>query len=244
MIEYSNKYIELTPDSPAVPGARNTQALAYFRLGQNEQAFNIWNELLRLHPDMPEVYFNIGQALYQMNDLDRARTHLLRALRLRPNLAEARQFLNIVQRTMEIDNSIAQLQSVIQLKSNDHTLHGQLASALSQRGKHDKAIEHWRQALKLKPDWIVAYDNLAWILINAEDQNIRRPAEALTLALQAADLTLYNQPDVLETLSLAYAANDNIPAAIATAEKGLTLALSAQNQPLAQKFRQHLKSFR
>ena len=239
--EYCNQHLKLSPDNPQV---MNVLATAYFKLGRQQQAFALWAKTLQLKHDLPEVYVSMGQAYYQLGEYNQAVDSWTKALQINPSLPGVRNNIVAVQKIKQLDQSIAQYTEMLRRKPDDPALHDQLAHAYYQTGKNEMAIKHWRLALQYKPDWPEAANNLAVVLATAAEQELRQPAEALQLALRAAELTRFENPVILETLSIAYFANNNIAEAITTAEKSLQLALKAGNKTLVEKIRKNIATFK
>ena len=82
-----------------------------------------------------------------------------------------------------------------------------------------KAIEAYEKALQLKPMNGDIYNNLAWLLITAQDESLHDPARALELAQRAVELKPGGY--ILDTLAVAYWANGMVEEAVATENKAL-----------------------
>ena len=83
-------------------------------------------------------------------------------------------------------------------------------------------------------------NKLAWILAANEDDKLRNPADAVKFARQGCELTDYKNPELLDTLAVAYAAAGRFPDAITTAQKALRISRSTQQKKL---FQEHLSLF-
>jgi len=70
------------------------------------------------------------------------------------------------------------------------------------------------------------------------------PAEAVRLVERAVELTDYENLDVLDILSVAYAAAGRFKDAVQTTEKGLNLAQSNGRESEAEQVREHLELFK
>ena len=90
------------------------------------------------------------------------------------------------------------------------------------RKQYDDALASYRQALALAPENAEVMNNLAWLLLTAEQTELRDPLLALALAEQAA--SLQKSAHILDTLATAYWANGRPQEALATAEEALGLA--------------------
>lgn len=84
------------------------------------------------------------------------------------------------------------------------------------------ARNSYEQAIRLDPTDTEALNNLAWLLITAQEPMLRNPGKALLLAQRAA--AGQRTPHVLDTLATAYWANGNREAALALEEEALARA--------------------
>ncbi len=84
------------------------------------------------------------------------------------------------------------------------------------------ARNSYEQALLLAPANTEALNNLAWLLLTAQEPTLRDPERALLLAHKAAEGT--RTPHVLDTLATAYWANDNRKEALALEAKAFARA--------------------
>jgi len=86
--------------------------------------------------------------------------------------------------------------------------------------------------VRLRPDWAIPSNNLAWILATEQDPALRRPEEAVTLAEGAARGTRREDPGILDTLAVAYAAAGRRADALAVAREALAVARAQQRDDL------------
>ena len=87
-------------------------------------------------------------------------------------------------------------------------------------------------------------NNLAWLLATHKDPKFRDPQEAVRLAERACQLTSHEDPSVLDTLAVAYAAANRFPEAVATAESAIELADSTGQKEMAEHIRKRLEFYR
>jgi Flp pilus assembly protein TadD len=95
------------------------------------------------------------------------------------------------------------------------------------------AEEHYREAIRLKPDWPEPVNDLAWMLATFPRAEFRDAAEAVRLAEHACELTGHKEARFLGTLDAAYAEAGRFGEAITVAEEARKLALAAGDQALA-----------
>lgn len=87
------------------------------------------------------------------------------------------------------------------------------------RNQEAAAVDAYEQALRLAPANTEALNNLAWLLLTAQEPTLRNPEKALLLAKKAAAGTRI--PHVLDTLATAYWANGNPTEALAIEKEAL-----------------------
>ncbi|MCP4708437.1 MAG: sulfatase-like hydrolase/transferase, partial [Planctomycetes bacterium] len=107
-VEYCEKYLQLKPDDPSSAKVKNSLALAYFRLGQHQAAFDLWSQVVREQPDMVGVYENLGTAYYQLGDLDQAILYFNQILQLDPQRSDVRNNLQMIEKLKELEQSAIQ----------------------------------------------------------------------------------------------------------------------------------------
>ena len=86
-------------------------------------------------------------------------------------------------------NSITLFEHNLRFTSNNHVAHNNLGVALDNQGRTEDAIEHYLQALRIKPDYVKTYYNLGVSL-----NNQGRTKEAIEYYLQALRI----KPDYAE----------------------------------------------
>jgi cytochrome c-type biogenesis protein CcmH/NrfG len=119
----------------------------------------------------------------------------------------------------------------------DHRLLLNLGILRMESGDEPGAVNDLTKALMLAPRDPEALNSLAWILVTAKDTNLRRPREALQLALQA--VSIKPSPHIWDTLAEAYFANHKPMQALAAAKA----ALAAGPKQRLSYFKSQLKRF-
>jgi len=121
--------------------------------------------------------------------------------------------------------------------------HYKLANALVQTGRLREAVAHYEQALKWRPAYNEAANNLAWLLATSGDNSLRNGARAVELARQADRDSGGKNPVILGTLAAACAEMGNYPAAVAAAERARQLAVAQTNSALAGALEMQLRQY-
>jgi tetratricopeptide (TPR) repeat protein len=127
---------------------------------------------------------------------------------------------------------------------DNHVANAYLGSALLQQGRTREAIALYSEAVRLRPDFLTAANNLAWLLATAEAESLRNPYAALRLAQRSARLTQHSDAHVLDTLAAAYAAAGRFEEAVLTAERGVGLARESGDVELEAEIEGRLARYR
>jgi 4-amino-4-deoxy-L-arabinose transferase-like glycosyltransferase len=122
--------------------------------------------------------------------------------------------------------------------------HFNLGLILDRQGQVVQAMERYREALKIDPDFDGALNNLAWLLATCSNASLRNGSNAVTLARRACDLTQERTTVYIGTLAAAYAETGNFPEAISTAERAIRCARLRGEEALARRNGELLETYR
>ncbi len=177
--------------------------------------------------DNPRLHVELAKA----GQLDRASAEYEQALRIDETCMPAHRGLARVRMTQQrhVESAVA-YEAAVKLAPDDAILHAGLAQELLIIKQAARAADHFRQALRLKPqlsresgNYLWA-NNLAWILATSSDPRLRNGAEAVHWAKQACEFGEYKQTDFLETLATAYAEVGQFDEAIKVSEQMIRLS--------------------
>jgi len=226
-------------------GIHYNLGLALWSQGKVDEAISHFYQSIKIFPNCPDVHNSMGLALLEKGKLDGAITYFTNALKLKPDYLDAQLSLGTALAAQgKIDQAIGHFNKVLEIKPDEAHAHYNLGQAYAQQGDSEKAFYHWNEALKLQPDSVVFINNLARIMAIHRNPKFRNPAEAVRLALQACEMTGYNDPEFLDTLAAAYAADGKFSQATETAEKAIKLAEAASQKDLAQEIRQRMQLYK
>ena len=239
-VETLQQAVLLQPDYPE---AHHELGQALFSDGQTEAAIAQYREVLKTEPNSALLHHSLGYALLSMERPAEAVLPLRRAVELEPDNAEAHNNLGLALiLTVQFREAVEILQQAILLKADYPEAHYNLAHALAGRGEAVQAADEFRAALRIRPDYAAALRDLALILTTRPAVDARDPAEAVRLALRAAELTERRDPAMLDVLSLAYAAEHRFDEAIETAE--MAERVVPDSTALAAQIKAHLSLYR
>ena len=204
----------------------------------------LYSSTLAKNPSAWMAHNNIAALLIDDNRLDEAAEHARAALAIRPNYPEAYVNLgNIALKRERADEAVAFYESALQIEPRLPKLHSNFGNALRLKGDFRRAIQEYEQAIALDPRSISAHNNLAWILATCADANLRDGAKAVALGSRADKLAQGQNAIVLHTLAAAYAQAGDFPAAVATAQRALSLATAHRDTALEAASRREIELY-
>ena len=148
------------------------EALQAYSLGRNARnekgsapALPYFQRAIQLDPNFALGYWALGSDYFDLGETNRASEYTTKAFRLREHASE-RERLNIAAEyyrevTGELDKAVETYQEVIESYPRDHRAYGNWGLVCSEQGKYEKAAEVTRQALRLAPDRLASYADLA-----------------------------------------------------------------------------------
>jgi tetratricopeptide (TPR) repeat protein len=140
-------------------------------------------------------------------------------------------------------SSAALMEHALAVTSDNHVAHTYLAVARLEEGRTEEALAGLREAVRLRPDFLTAVNNLAWLLATLPDAAHRNPYLAVRLGERAAALTGRADPAVLDTLAAAYAAANRFEDAEHTATVALARAEDLGDTELAARLRERIAQY-
>ena len=143
-------------------------------------------------------YNNLGVAYKEMGKFDLAITAYEEALKINPNLAQARSNLgNLYNATGEYAKAIQQLQKSIELDPDLAEAHSNLAIVYTKTGKIDKACAEYKKALQIRPNLVIAHYNLAVIYQKREELDLATKEFKQTIKFAPDHANAYNNLGVI-----------------------------------------------
>jgi tetratricopeptide (TPR) repeat protein len=195
--------------------------------GSHDQAMACIGRAVQLRPGVPLFHTNLGTACRSAGQFDEAVAHYREALRLRPDDAVAHA--NLGAALVDLGKPVEALAAggeALRLWSAGGRVpppaaaaacHNTLGNAHRAAGRPQEAVAHYREAVRLQPDYALAHFNLGFTLVEQG-----RPAEAVGPCREV--LRLY--PDHAEahnTLAAALVELSQLEPAAAHAREALRL---------------------
>lgn len=163
-----------------------------------------FTSVIQKDPGDPDAYYMRAVAWNLKGELDRAIKDLSEALRIDPGFSGAYNERGLLwQNKGEHAKAIADFTQAIRLKPT--------AANFSNRGyshrqtrQYEKARADFESALRINPKYVLAYDDLAWLLATCTDSSIRDGVRAVELAKKGLALSP-KDASLMDTLAAAYA---------------------------------------
>lgn len=144
------------PDSGFVWKALGTALRA-----QGKDALQALKKAAALLPGDADVFNNLGNALLDARQFDAAAANYRQALKLKPDLIEARCNLgNVLRNLGQLDAAVVSCRRALEMNPAYVNAHNNLGNALHDLGQLDHAVASYHRALELKPDLAEGYNNL------------------------------------------------------------------------------------
>jgi tetratricopeptide (TPR) repeat protein len=205
----------------------------------------LYSSTLARNPSAWMAHNNIAALLIDDNRLDEAAEHAQAALAIRPNYPEAYVNLgNISLKRERLDEAVAFYERALEIEPRLPKIHSNFGNALRLKGDFRRAIQEYEKAIALDPRSISAHNNLAWILAACPDAKFRDGTKAVALASRADNLAQGDNAIVLHTLAAAHAQAGDFPAAVATAQRALSLATAHGDTVLEGASRREIELYR
>ena len=103
-----------------------------------------------LKPDAADVQCDLGQALLQSGEPQRALGHLEEAIRLKPDYARAHNALaGVLQLEGRLDEALLHLETAVRLDPENLGMQMNLANLLAGRKRISEALPHYEKALAI-----------------------------------------------------------------------------------------------
>jgi tetratricopeptide (TPR) repeat protein len=199
--------------------------VAYRRLGRPDEAIAAFERALAVDSRLTDADREIAEIYEEQGRLDEAVRQLRRALQIRPDdLKARRQLAAILVRQQNLDAAAVAYEAILRMVTDDADAHEALGTIRMKQGDERRAVGHYRAALKARPGWPRAANNLAWILATSPDATLREGAEAVRLSEMAARAAGGRSADVLDTLAAAYAEAGDFDRAVEVGRRAVAIA--------------------
>lgn len=128
-----------------------------------QDSIPFFKKALKIYPNDPELYCNLGLAYLNINDLNNALDHLQQSLKIHPNHIESHfNIAKIFLTKLEINKSLHHLQIIERLISPNENLYQLFAEAYRYVNKYDLFLNSLKKAIEINPNNHINYFYLAF----------------------------------------------------------------------------------
>jgi len=140
---------------PNYDDAHTNLGVAFAAQGKNEEAIVYYLEVLKNNPNNTSAHYNLGMALKDQGKMEEALNEFRKTINIKPSSADAHNNIGIIldMYYKKSDEAIYHYRQALQIDSNNPGTHFNLGIALAKKGEIKEAIENFRQAVNLKPDY-------------------------------------------------------------------------------------------
>lgn len=213
--------------------------------GRQQEAVPLLKKSVRIIPNNPDGHLNLANALFVLKDISGARDEYSATLEINPHQYAAHYGLaSCLAKSGQATAAMKHYQLAIEENPAHVESHYQLAVLLAANKQKSAAIEHLREVVRLKPDWTIALNNMAWAMATDQHCNAIDSATAVRLAEHAVELTRRSDPSSLDTLAAAWARSGAFSKASETAALALELASKTNQTNLTADIQQRLALYK
>lgn len=187
------------PERNQDPSLQYTHGLALVRSDRAAEAQAIFGRLLAHHGESPELNVVLGQAHAQQGDYPSAIESLQRALRVKPDTADANGTLGVIYlKQGRLPEAESSLRAELAAQPGEPRTQHHLATALDLMGRPEEALPLLRAALRSRPNFADARYLLGKVLLAQGE------AADAALHLEAAARLSPEDPNIHYQLGQAY----------------------------------------
>ena len=135
-------------------------------LGRDAEAADSFARALALNPNLPEVHYNLANALLRLEQHEKAVPHYRRAIALRPHLGMA--FVNLGRALSALgrwQEAIDSYKQALHLGVASPQLHYAMAVGFEQLGRYEEGLASAENVLVLDPEHVAALNRMGSLLL-------------------------------------------------------------------------------
>ena len=130
---------------------------------------------------------NLGKALDDLGDLERATAHFEQAVAIKPDYSEANYNLGtVLQRRGDLGGARTRYESALEYRPDYPEAHNNLGFVLARQGEADTALAHYHRAVEIRPGFAIVYLNIG---------NLHARRGDLSKAVASYERVLESYPD-------------------------------------------------
>ncbi len=148
-------------------GGKLQEANQLLEQKQYAEAIAKYEEILATEPTLYQVYYNIGIAQREMNELDKATASFQKVLDQEPaNTGALVAMGDALVAQKKLDQAVTYFEKAI-AQTTDEVIAFNVAEIYFSQGNNEKALEYYQTASTRKPDWPEPYLKIGFVHMNA-----------------------------------------------------------------------------
>jgi len=161
------KAVNLDPD---LAEAYNSLGCVRLESGDLPRAEPAFREAIRIQPDYAEAHSNLANVLSASGRFEEARYHFEAALRLKPDYAAGRfNYAIALARVKRFDEAQRQIELLLRANLMAAEGHDLMGNIFAMKGNVKSAVEHYREAIRIRPEFTRAHLDLGAALADSGD---------------------------------------------------------------------------
>ncbi len=237
----AREYEETLKLTPRVAKPYNNLGNVYARQKKLDLAVPLFLKAVLLESNLAEAHYNLGNAYVTQGRTNDGIAELKKAILLKPgDVATQSKLVDALVQSGKADDAVAAAEDFVKADEADAHAHFLLGWSCQKAKQPDKALNNYKEALRLSPDTPECINAVAWVLATSPEPSLRDGHEAVQLASRACALTKNRNPALLDTLAAAYAEAGQFGDAIKTTEEIRKLAASTHDTNSEDTARQRL----
>ncbi|MBF0194184.1 MAG: tetratricopeptide repeat protein [Magnetococcales bacterium] len=146
------------------------QGILLHQSGEIEKAIKSYKKVLKIQPNNPSAFCNIGVALMHQGKFKNAVESFKKAISFKPDYAFAYSNLGAAQKELgDLTQAVLSYKKALAIQPEYAQAYSNLGLALKEQGDMDAGIKNLQKAVEIKPDYADARHNLSLMeLVNGD----------------------------------------------------------------------------
>ena len=160
---------------------------------KTQESIKQFKEAINLKPDFFEAHFNLGNALTNLGEPNKAIICYKEAIKIKPDYSDA--FNNLANVLIELEKTkeaIQYLNQAIKIKPDLAMAYYNLGRCYKKLNQNEEAIKNYKESIKIQPNLAMSYNNIGVIF-----KSIGKIEEAIRYYKKASEL----KPDFSEAFN-------------------------------------------
>jgi len=163
--EATDHYLAAIKTNPNFDDAYYNLANLLIKQGKIKEAIDNYRQAFKINPNHFEAHCNLAELFVKQNKIDQAIMHLREAVRINPSFASLNNLGVNLERQLKHDEAIYYYRRALLIEPKNPGIYFNLGVAFGNKGELKEAIEYFRLAINLKPD----YEEARWALKLAQE---------------------------------------------------------------------------